>query len=120
MSEIVTLELSEEVARNAKSIAIRTHRRMEEVLVDWIDQVAAELPLEYLSDDQILALCDSQLDTTRQNELSNLLADQREGILSKHKQVRLDELMQMYRRDLVRKAQALKIAVERGLRPPLN
>lgn len=33
---------------------------------------------------------------------------------------RLDELMHLYRRGLVRKAQALKVAVERGLRPPLS
>jgi hypothetical protein len=33
---------------------------------------------------------------------------------------RLDELMQVYRHGWVRKAQALQVAVQRGLRPPLN
>ena len=37
MSEIVTLELSEEVARSAREVATRMHRRLEDVLVEWID-----------------------------------------------------------------------------------
>jgi hypothetical protein len=32
----------------------------------------------------------------------------------------LDSLMGIYRRGMVRKAQALKVAVDRGLQPPLN
>jgi hypothetical protein len=37
MSEIVTLELPEHVVRSAQAIAARTHRHVEEVLLDWID-----------------------------------------------------------------------------------
>jgi hypothetical protein len=33
---------------------------------------------------------------------------------------RLDDLMEVYRRALVRKARAMKVAVERSLKPPLN
>ena len=33
---------------------------------------------------------------------------------------RLDELMDIYRRGMVQKAQALKVAVDRGLQPPLG
>ena len=56
----------------------------------------------------------------REQELGDLLARNREGQLSDSERARLDELMQIYRRGLVRKAQALKVAVERDLRPPLN
>lgn len=120
MSEIVTLELPEQAAQRAKKVAVQTHRRLEDVLVEWIDQVAAELPIEYLPDDQILSLCTAQLDAGLQEELSDLLAKNREGLLTQQTQKRLDELMQIYRSGLVRKAQALRVAVERGLHPPLN
>jgi hypothetical protein len=44
----------------------------------------------------------------------------REGQLDDQEANQLDELMQVYRSGLVRKARALKVAVERGLRPALN
>ena len=55
-----------------------------------------------------------------QAELANLLAHNREGTLNESGYQRLDELMQTYRRGMARKAHALKIAVERGLQPPLH
>lgn len=55
-----------------------------------------------------------------QDELSALLARQREGALDDVARRQLDELMAIYRRGMVQKAQALKVAVERGLRPPLD
>lgn len=120
MAEIVTLELPDTLARRAGEVASRTNRRLEEVLLDWLSRIEAEPPVESLSDDQLLALCDLQLETSQNEELSELLARNREDQLSASERRRLDELMQIYRAGLVRKAQALKVAVERGLRPPLN
>ena len=81
--------------------------------------MGAELPVEELSDEQVLSLSTMQLDHIIQTELSDLLAVNREGRLTNQQRLRLDELMQIYRHNLLRKAQAVKIAVERGLRPPL-
>lgn len=120
MSERVTIELPENVARSAKEVATRTDRRLEDILAEWIDRVVTELPVESLSDEEVLALCDLQMKDEQQEELSDLLARNREGELTHEQRARLDELMQVYRRGVVRKAQALKVAVERGLRPPLN
>lgn len=120
MSETVTLELPAEVARRVQEIAARTHRRPEDILVEWLDRAAADLPVEALPDDEVLSLCDSQMDAGEQAELSELLVSNREGALTDADRSRLDELMQSYRHGLVRKAQAWKVAVERGLRPPLN
>jgi hypothetical protein len=119
MTHTVLLELSEELAQSVQSVAQHTHRRLEDLLVDWIDQVAADLPIEYLPDEEVLAIAEKQLDAQTQQELSSLLEANREGALDSEAQVHLDELMQLYRRGLVRKAQALKIAIDRGLRPPL-
>jgi ribosomal protein S9 len=49
-----------------------------------------------------------------------LLATQREGALTADERGQLDTLMEIYRRGMVRKAQALKVAVARGLQPPLS
>ena len=89
-------------------------------VVDWIDQAAAEVPVNVLSDEELLALCDMQLAYEDQEELTRLLAHNREGQLVDTDRTRLDTLMQMYRRGLVRKAQAWKVAVARGLRVALT
>ena len=120
MREIVTLELPEHVVRSARAVAATMHRRVEDVLVDWINWAAAEVPVEVLSDEEILALCDMQMAHEDQEELSRLLVHSREGQLVDTDRARLDALMQMYRRGLVRKAQAWKVAVARGLRAALT
>ena len=61
MSEMVTLELPDNVLHRAQEVAPRTHRRVEDVLVEWIDQAAAHMPVESLSDADILGLCDLQM-----------------------------------------------------------
>jgi len=120
MGKIVTLELPENLARSARETAARTRRSLEDVLVEWLDRAASELLVESLPDEQVLALCELQMDVEQQTELSDLLARNREGQLTQAETTRLDDLMLVYRRGLVRKARALKVAVERGLRPPLN
>ncbi len=120
MSETVTLEIPEKVARRAREIAAHTQRRFEDVLVEWMDRVVDEPPVESLPNDQILALCDMQMSQEQQRELGDLLARNREGLLDDAGRAQLDGLMGIYRRGIVRKAQALKVAVERRLRPPLH
>lgn len=54
-------------------------------------------------------------------EWSDLLAGNREGQLNDAEFIKkLDELMQVYRHGLLRKARAFKVAVERGLKPAIN
>ncbi|MHC5773331.1 hypothetical protein [Nostoc sp.] len=60
------------------------------------------------------------METQQQEVFSELLARHREGQLNDAEVRQLDELMQVYRRGLVSKARALKVAVERGLKPALN
>jgi len=120
MAEIVTLQLPETLAQRAKEIAAFTHRRLEDVLVEWIDRAITELPLESLPDEQVLDLCNMQMESEQQELFSELLSRNQEGQLSDTEVSQLDELMQVYRRGLVRKARALKVAVERGLKPALN
>jgi len=120
MTETVTLELPEAIARQARDIAAVTRRRFEEVLTDWIEHSVTELPAELLSDEQVTAWCDMQMPPEQQESLDNLLARNREGELDETGARELDELMRIYRRGLVRKARAWKVAVERGLKAPLD
>jgi hypothetical protein len=120
MSETVTLTLPDAVAQSARAVAERTHRRMEDVLVDWLDRLAIDLPVDALPDDQLLALRDLRMSDEQQEELSALLALQREQALGAAERLRLDDLMAIYRRGMVRKARAVQVAVDRGLQPPLT
>jgi hypothetical protein len=120
MAYTVTLELPDKIAQNARRIAVKTDQPLDDVLIAWLEQMATELPVEELPDDQVISLSNMELDATIQAELSDLLAVNREGILTARQRLRLEELMQIYRHNLVRKAKAVKVAVDRGLRPPLN
>lgn len=120
MNETVTLQLPERVTFTARQVAKQTKRHLEDVLLDWLDRSTEDLPVDMLTDDQVLSLASSQLAADEQQELSNLLAMNREGALTATQQIRLDQLMRIYRHGLVRKAQAIQVAVERGLLPPLN
>jgi predicted transcriptional regulator len=119
MSEVLTVELPDDLARQARALAAATNRRLEDAVLDWVRQAIAERAVESLPNDDLLALCDLTLEDAQQAELSDLLTQAREGALSVPDQERLDHLMVDYRRGLVLKARALKEATARGLRPPL-
>lgn len=120
MGKIVTLEIPENIERDAREVAVRTHQRVEDVLTDWLGRAAADLPVDSLPDERVLELCDMEMPDKQQRELSELLARNREKPLTGKEAANLEELMQIYRRGLIRKAEAMKVAVQRGLRPPLN
>ena len=84
------------------------------------DDMQPDLPLEILSDEQVLALRDARFAADQQAELSDLLADQREGQLTPASRARLDQLMECYEQGLLAKARALHEAVARGLQPPIS
>ncbi len=120
MSQAITLQLPDELAQRARTVAAKTHRPVEDVVLDWLDRADTESGVEVLPEDELLKVCDEQLDDAQQNELRELLELNQEGALTATNRKRLDELMHVYRRGWLRKAIALKTAVARGLRPPLS
>jgi hypothetical protein len=120
MTAKVTVELPEELIGQVQAVANHTHRSFDEVLADWVRVAGGEPVLELLSDYELLAVCDNQLAESDQEILSDLLERKQEGALDGVEQRRLEDLMRTYRANLVRKAQALKVAVNRGLRPQLS
>ncbi len=120
MSIQITLKIPDEVAHQAQVVAETTQRRVEDVLTEWLDRAASELPVSQLPDTEVRALANMQMPDSEQAELSNLLQQQREDSLTVQERERLALLMQTYRKGLVRKSQAIRVAVERGLMPPLG
>lgn len=77
-----------------------------------------ETSFEALPDDQLIAAATWTLPEDQRQELIELINAYHERELTHAERARHDDLMQIYRRNLVRKAQALQVAVERGLMPP--
>jgi hypothetical protein len=120
MSEILTLEIPDDLANRARTKAAATNRGVAEVVLDWIRHAADDIDVPALSDEALLKSCDSSMSDSDQEQLSDLLASQREGELSASDRSRLDQLMSTYRRGIVLKAHALKEAVAREIKPKLS
>jgi hypothetical protein len=120
MSQQITIEVSEQVVRQATQVAAQTERSVEEVLASWLESIVTELPVEELSNAEVLALTELQLTNEQQATLSDLLEQNQEGMLEAEGQKQLDELMRLYEHGLLRKSQALRVAVQRELIAPLQ
>jgi hypothetical protein len=120
MSESITLQLPEPLVKKVKEIAMLNHQGIEEMLIEWIDRAINEIPIDSLPDEQVLALCNIQMEGQQQRIFSDLQARHNEGQLDVQEISKLDELMKLYRHGSVRKAKAMHIAVMRGLIPALN
>ena len=120
MSQQITIHVSEQVARRAERLAAQTQQRVEDVLADWLEGVVTEEPVAQLADDEVLRLTELHLTEEEENTLSDLLDRNRERGLDEAGRRWLDELMLHYEQGLLRKAQALRVAAQRGLIEPLQ
>ena len=115
MTKKITLDLPDEIAVHAFEIAKRSQREIEAVLLDWLGHYVSNLPVESLSDQEILMLCDFEMNPVQQREMNVLLYEHRERKLTAQESERMDELVRIYRKGIIRKAQARQIAEARGL-----
>jgi hypothetical protein len=128
MSIPVTINLPDDVYRRAERFAHLANRDLSNVLADTLTRslppISAEIdtlpPISDLSDRQVMALTQLEMEPAQDVRLSELLDKQQSGILSPKEPQELDDLMQIYRERLLRKATALAEAVKRGLMEPLN
>ncbi len=128
MSTQVVVTLPDDIYRRAERLAQLTSRDVAEVLVDTIALSLAPLsphptsitPITALSDAEVLALTELQMDPAQDQCLSRLLHRQQAGELTGQERAELLALLQRYQEGLLRKAQALHEAVRRGLRAPLG
>lgn len=128
MSRRVIITLPNEVYRRAECLAQLTSRAVAEILVDTITLSLPSLSLQStsirdirkLSDEEVLSLTELQMEPDQDRKLSVLLQKQQAGELSDRERSELWTLMQIYQERLLRKAQALREAVRRGLRALLE
>lgn len=125
MSTEVTLELPDELWERVRNWADRSGRPLNEFLVETLELFASPLgqapkPAHDWSDQEVLSTAELQLAPAIDHRLSDLLAAQRETRLSGDDAAELRRLMSLYQEQLVRKAIALREAVKRGLREPLD
>jgi hypothetical protein len=128
MTVPITLNLPEDLYKRAANFANLLGKDVMEVLVDTLTLSLAPIGTQSgvmpavttLSDQDVLALSESRLQPKDDERLSELLGKQQEGLLTQDEQSELLGLMQIYQEGLLRKAQALKESVQRGLREPLS
>ena len=115
MKRRITLNLRDDLLQRVMEIAEQSNRDPEQLLEEWVSRYADDLPVETLSDDEVLRLCDFEMNIIQKQELRNLLYLQNEDLFTNAQQIRLDELLQSYRRGIIRQARAIEVATSRGL-----
>jgi hypothetical protein len=128
MSTQVVVTLPDDLYHRAERLAQLTSREVADVLVDTIalsltsfsSQPASVTPITELTDEEVLSQAELQMTPNQDRRLSTLLHRQQAGKLSDMERSEMLALMQVYLDGLLRKAQALREAVCRGLREPLE
>jgi hypothetical protein len=124
----VTVNLSDEVYQRAKRFALIANRDLSSVIADTVANsfpltgVDSDLisPVADLTDEQVMALTQLEMEPLQDAKLSTLLDKKQAGNLESGEPEELEFLMQVYREGLLRKATALAEAVKRGLIEPLD
>ncbi len=132
MNKPITLNLPEDVYNRAEGLAQLIGRDLTEVLIEAISlSLSSTSPLDKsdrhfseslksLSDSEVMAMSELQMESEQDVRLSQLLSKQQADTLSEAERPELWSLMQIYQTLLLKKAVALREAVERGLREPLE
>jgi hypothetical protein len=128
MSTEIILTLPDDVLRRAQLLAQRSRRPVGEVLTEALElsfnpmatRAVREEPMANWSDAQVLAATDAHLSESDDARLGELLDRQQACLLTPAERVETAGLMEQYQKGLLSKAQALREAVRRGLREPLQ
>jgi hypothetical protein len=114
----ITISLSDKIFANVANFASKTHRRVDEIIVEKIERDFSpeiERPLLNCTNDEVLALANIKMSEAENNRLSELFDNQREEVISPLERNELDALMRVYEVGNLRKAQGIVEAVQRGL-----
>ena len=117
----VTINLPDKIFANVSSVASKSHRRIDEVIVEKIERefaVDAEdlaNQIAFCSDKEILELAELQMPPKQDRRLSNLLQKQGAQDLTANEQKELWNLMELNRLTTLKKAFALREISRRDL-----
>ena len=117
----ITISLPDKVFANVANLASKTHRRIDEVIVEKIEREfsldVAELKkqIAVCADAEVIKLSNLQMPEKQDKRLSFLLQKQGEKDLTKPEQKELWKLMELNRFTTLKKAFALREVSRRGL-----
>ena len=129
MADQITVTLPTEVLQRAEQLARCTGRSVDQLLAETIELSLRPLgtssfPEEGIaewSDERVVEAADDPgLSPAEDRRLSELLHSQQAGSLTAVERAELTALMEVYQTLVLLKARALREAVSRGLRPPLQ
>lgn len=128
MATRVVVTLQDDIYQRVQRLAQLTHRDVDELLAEtialslppWNSASESVTEMAALSDEEVLELSHLELPANQDRRLSKLLQTQQDHALSAEEYTELLVLMQCYQEGLLRKAQALRAAVRRELRKPLE
>jgi molybdopterin-guanine dinucleotide biosynthesis protein A len=117
----VTISLPEQIFANLSSVASKSHRRIDEIIVEKIerdfsiDTEDLERQITFCSDKELLELAEIKMLTKQDSRLSNLLQKQNERHLTSSEQTEMWKLVDINRLTTLKKAFALREISHRGL-----
>ncbi len=130
MTVEIKLNLPESIIESAQRLGNATQRDIAGVLVDALLLLLPTLenlpnnhlytPVSELSDEEILELADAKMDVGQNQRLGELQTKGKKVGLTEAENYELLALMQVNQIGLLRKSEALAVAVQRGLRVPLH
>ncbi|MGB3267374.1 MAG: hypothetical protein WBA89_25885 [Microcoleus sp.] len=122
MTAQITLNLPDEVYHQAELLAQQRHRSVSEILVETLEifLLPTSKPVSELSDAEVIAQTQLRLQPIQEQRLSELLDRQQSGTIASVELAELQALIHIYETRLLRQAQALNEAVQRGLLEPLK
>jgi predicted DNA-binding protein len=128
MSAQITLTLPDDVMRRAELLARHTNRPVADVLAETLELSLNPLealqgrrePMTKWTDEEVLKAADDRISEEEDDRFSELLDRQQAGAMSQAERTELAAFMERYQVGMLRKAWALREAVRRGLREPLQ
>ena len=115
----ITLDLPDEVYRQAQRVAETTHQAIEEVVLAWIQPTpeGGLVELEALSNDELLTIAQTTAPPAHVRRLQDLLAAQRQRSLTESEQREAAKLVEQEDLLTLRKSKALVLLKQRGALP---
>jgi hypothetical protein len=127
MSTQITVTVPDNLYRHIQRLAQTSGRSMAEVMNSMmsvslfpLSSPVTAMPLEKLSDEDVLELADSRMSAAQNERMSELLDKQQSGELEGPEKDELAVLVYVYEQGTLLKAKAIHEAVRRGLREPIR
>lgn len=119
----VTIDIPKQIYQDISQLAKRRKKSVDKIIQQAVLREVKEFsfekederPLADCSDAEVLTLANSKMSETEARRQSELLEKQREELITPFERNELDVLFRVYQVGNLRKAQAIREAVERGL-----